>query len=383
MFNRKEDNLSVILKYLFPTLLFSLLLSPANALFGTTEAKDEKVAKAILKEAGALLEYEKNTISIFKKSVKSVVNVSNIVLARRGGFFDFDITEIPAGQGSGWVWDNKGHIVTNYHVIAKGDNFLISFHKDPKQYKAKIVGAEPRKDIAVLKLTEIPKNLHPVKLGSSKGLQVGQKATAIGNPFGLDHTVTTGIVSATGRKISGVGGVKIHNMIQTDTSINPGNSGGPLFDSSGNVIGMNTMIFSHSGSSAGVGFAVPIDSIKRIVPQLINNGEVKRPALGIGLLEDRAKDYFGIKKGIVIKFVYENSPAKKIGLKGMGKDRYGRYHIGDIIHKIDGKEVNNYDDIYHALDKYKIGDEVEVHYLRKNKIKKAKLKLTDSSSVTE
>lgn len=351
---------------IFSILFFSLLSSNSYALFGGSKTDEKR----------ALLESEKNTINIFKENVKSVVNVSNIKNIRRGGFFSgYDEMEVPAGQGSGFVWDKDGHIVTNFHVVQGGDSFLISFHKDSKQYKAKFVGGEPKKDIAVLKLIEKPKNLIPLKVGNSKDLQVGQKALAIGNPFGLDHTITSGIISALGRRIKGYAGVTIQGMIQTDCSINPGNSGGPLLDSQGHLIGVNTMIFSASGSSAGVGFAVPVGTVKSIVPQLIKNGKVTRPGLGIGLLEDHVKLYFGIEEGIVIKSVLDDGPAKKAGLKGMGRDRSGRYIFGDIILKVAGEKVNTFDDIYQVLEKYKVGDTVEVEYLRDGKTKKLKLKL--------
>ncbi|MBT5094493.1 MAG: trypsin-like serine protease [Halobacteriovoraceae bacterium] len=326
-------------------------------------------------EQKMLLENEKNTIGVFQKNVRSVVNVSNIQIARRG-VFDFNPMAIPAGAGSGFIWDKEGHIVTNYHVIANGDSFLVSFHKEKKQYKAKVVGVEPKKDIAVLKLVELPSNLSPIQTGSSQALVVGQKAIAIGNPFGLDHSISSGIISALERKIDGIGNVKIHGMIQTDSSINPGNSGGPLLNSSGKLIGMNTIIFSGSGSSSGVGFAVPSDTIKRIVPQLIKYGKTIRPGLGVGIAENRIKDLFGIKEGIIIKYIDEKSPAFKVGLKGMGRDRQGRYYIGDVILEIDGKKINSFDDIYHVLDQYKVGQSIELKYLRGGKIKKVQLVLS-------
>lgn len=319
-----------------------------------------------------LLEDEKNSIDIYKKTVASVVNVSNIKLARDWAYGN---VEIPTGAGSGFVWDQEGRIVTNYHVVEGGDSFVITFHNDSKPYKAKIVGVEPRKDIAVLQLTEKPKTLIPVNAGESKSLQVGQKTIAIGNPFALDHTMTVGIVSALDRKISGIGGVKIHGMIQTDAAINPGNSGGPLLNSSGEVIGMNTMIFSNSGSSAGLGFAVPVDTINRIVPQLIKFGKVVRPGLGIGVLEDRLKERFVGEKGIVISHLDEKGPVGKAGLKGMSQDRYGRVFIGDIILSINNTEVNSLDDVYQLLENHKIGDVVEVKYKRKEKILNTKVKL--------
>jgi S1-C subfamily serine protease len=324
-------------------------------------------------EKALFTENEKNTIKVFQEGVNSVVFVSNMRSAR--SLWSYGEVEVPAGAGSGYVWDTNGHIVTNYHVVEGGDSFLISFHKDTKQYKAKLIGAEPRQDIAVLQLEERPTHLIPIKVGSSKELVVGQKAMAIGNPFGLDHTVTEGIVSALDRKIDGIGGVKIHGMIQTDASINPGNSGGPLINSSGEMIGMNTVIYSNSGSSAGVGFAVPVDSVKRIVPELIQFGKVVRPGLGIGLANDNIRYHFGIDSGVVIAQIDPKGPAAIAGLKGMSQDSYGRYYIGDVIVEIDGKKVNSYDDLFHVFDQYKVGENVEVTYLRKNKSQKVKIKL--------
>lgn len=356
---------------------------PAYALFGMGEDKKEKenTAKKVdtVKERTDLLESEKNTISIFEQNVRSVVNVSNIRIARTGWWFHSIQTEQPAGAGSGFVWDDKGHIVTNYHVIANADSFVISFHKDKETYDAEVVGTYPQKDIAVLKLKKRPNKLFPITTGDSKTLKVGQKALSIGNPFGLDHTMTSGIISATDRKIRGVANVTIHGMIQTDCSINPGNSGGPLYDSAGNVIGMNTMIYSASGSSSGVGFSVPINTIKNIVPQIIKYGKVKRPGLGIGLLEERLKYHFGIEKGIVVKYVDPKSPAAKAGIEGMSRNQRGRYELGDIVLKIDGKDVNNYDEIFNVLDNYNVGDEVKIEYLRGDDIKTTKLRLMELS----
>jgi len=321
-----------------------------------------------------LNENELNTIKLFQKTVQSVVNVSTIQ-QRRGGWH-FGDYEMPAGAGSGFVWDSEGHIVTNFHVVQNGNKFHVTFHNDSTQYEAKVVGVEPKKDIAVLKLVTMPKKIQAINIGTSKDLLVGQKAVAIGNPFGLDHTITEGIVSALDRKIEGIGGVKIHGMIQTDASINPGNSGGPLLDSSGYLIGMNTVIFSGSGTSSGVGFAVPIDTINRIVPQLIKHGKITRPGLGIGILPEHLKPRFGIKNGIVISYIDENGPVSKAGLVGMGQDEYGRYYLGDIITHIDGANVDTYDDIYQLLDTKNIGDTVEIKYLREGKTKSAKVKLT-------
>lgn len=322
--------------------------------------------------ASDLLEVEKKIINIYQKNVPSVVNVSNIKVANN---FFYGRVEVPQGAGTGIVWDNQGHILTNYHVVEGGNQFVITFHNDKKTYKSKVVGVAPSKDIAVLKINNFPKNLKPISIGSSNKLLVGQIALALGNPFGLNHSLSKGIISALERKIDGIGGVKIHNMIQTDTAINQGNSGGPLLDSNGKLIGMNTMIYSPSGSNAGLGFAVPVDTIKSIVPQLIKHGKVIRPGLGIGILEDHIREKFVGNKGAVISFINENSSADKAGLRGMSRDRFGRIYIGDIILKIDGKEVNSKDDVFHILEQYKIGDTITIDFLRESKKKSLKVKL--------
>ncbi len=318
---------------------------------------------------------EENTIKIYNQVVPSVVNVTNIKLV---GDWLFGMEKVPAGTGTGYVWDKDGHIVTNYHVVEGGREFLISFFQDPKKYKAQVVGFEPRQDIAVLKLDELPQpKLVPIQPGRSDDLQVGQTTLAIGNPFGLDHSLSKGIVSALGRKIEGIGGVKIHNMIQTDAAINQGNSGGPLLNSDGKLIGMNTMIFSTSGSNAGLGFAVPVNTIKQVVPDLIQFGKVKRPALGIAILEDQVKSYYyPHEKGVIIKYIYEGGAADKADLQGMKVDDWGRVYIGDIILTLNEQEVNSLDDLFHQLGKYKIGESVTLKVKRKDKIIDVKLTLS-------
>ena len=324
-----------------------------------------------------LLSVETKTIEIYRKVVPSTVNVSNIKLARN---FLYGEVEVPQGAGSGFVWDDQGHIVTNYHVVQGGHTFVVTFHNDPKQYKATIVGVAPEKDIAVLKLGEKPSKLTPIPVGTSKDLQVGQYSFAIGSPFGLDYTLTTGVISALGRKIDGIGGVKINNMIQTDASINMGNSGGPLLDSSAALIGMNTVIFSTSGSSAGLGFAVPVDTINSIVPQLIKHGKLTRPGLGIVIVPDSTKQRLQINKGLIVSYIDDKGGAAKAGLKGMTQDKYGRVYLGDIILKVDGKEVNTLDDIYQVLEEKKIGDSVDVEFRRDGNMKNTKIQLTAISS---
>ncbi len=341
------------------TVLFIFLCINSNA------ADDHKL----------LLENEKNTIEIYHKLSHSVVNITSISVAT--DFWNREQIEIPRGSGSGFVWDKKGHIVTNFHVVEGSDSFIVTFNNDKKQYKAKPVGGEPRKDIAVLKLTSLPNKLTPIFPGNSSTLQVGQKAIAIGNPFGMDNTVTTGIISALNRRIVGITGLKIYGMIQTDASINPGNSGGPLFNSSGELIGMNTMIFSKTGTSTGIGFAIPSDTINRMVPQIIKYGKVIQPGLGIAILPDQYKNRLGIEKGIVITgFLDKKNPISKSGLRTLRRDEYGRIILGDIIIAIDGKETKDLSDIYNILQEYKVGDYVEITYLRNNSKKKLKVKLT-------
>jgi S1-C subfamily serine protease len=334
-------------------------------------------ATIFAQDQSRFLQDEKNSIDIFKKNAPSVVNVSNIKVARN---FWQETIEIPSGAGTGFVWDELGHIVTNYHVVAGGNNFIATFHQDQTQYEATIVGVDPTKDIAVLKLKKYPHKLSPITPSESKSLQVGQKAVAIGNPFGLDHTMTSGIISALDRSIDGVGGVKIRGMIQTDASINPGNSGGPLVNSEGNLIGMNTLIFGSVGQSAGVGFAVPVDTISRIVPQLIKFGKIVRPGLGIGLLPEAYNSRFGIDQGVAITFIDEHGSASKAGLKGITQDRYGRYYVGDIILQIEGKNVSSKDDLFQVLDTKKVGDEVEILYQRRKEKIKVKIKLNQLSN---
>lgn len=318
----------------------------------------------------ALTEDEQNTISVVKKSVDSVVFITNIQLVR-----DFFYREdaVPRGSGSGFVWDNQGHIVTNYHVIEDGDIFAVTL-PNQQQRKARLVGKEPNKDIAVLKIEGDLQGISPIKVGSSKILQVGQKVVAIGNPFGFDHTVTTGIVSALGRQMMGAGGVTIRDMIQTDASINPGNSGGPLLNSDGELIGMNTMIYSSTGTSAGIGFAVPVDTIKKVVPQVIRYGKVIRPGLGISLLQDAYARRIGVK-GVVVVDVPAKSAAYKDGIRGIARNRYGEIYLQDVIVGIDDHKITSYDDLYNVLENYRIGETVTLVLLRGERERKLRFTL--------
>ncbi len=318
----------------------------------------------------ALTEDEENTIDVVKKSANSVVFITNIKRVRS---FFYQEEQVARGTGSGFVWDNRGHIVTNYHVIEDGDMFSVTL-PDQQQRRARLVGIEENKDIAVLRIEGDVKDLQPFSAGVSKTLLVGQKVVAIGNPFGFDHTVTTGIVSALGRQMMGAGGVTIRDMIQTDASINPGNSGGPLLNSDAELIGMNTMIYSRTGTSSGIGFAVPVDTIKRIVPQIIKYGKVIRPGLGIGLLSDRYARRLNIE-GVIVLEVSPDSHAYRAGIRGLARDRYGELYIKDIIVGIDDYKISSYDDLYNALDHFRIGDTVTITLMRNDEKRKIRFTL--------
>ncbi len=318
-----------------------------------------------------LLEDERNTIDVVKRSRNSVVYITNIQLVR--DFWYGSEEKLPRGTGSGFVWDRQGHIVTNYHVIEDGVEFLVTL-PNQEQRQAKLVGKDESKDVAVLKLDGNLSELYPVIPGSSRDLEVGQKVIAIGNPFGFDYTVTTGIVSALGRKIEGTGGVTIRNVIQTDASINPGNSGGPLLDSSGRLIGMNTMIYSPSGASSGVGFAVPVDIVSKVVPEIIRYGRVIRPGLGVSFVYDASARRAGVT-GAVIEQVKSGTPAETAGLRGLSRDRFGRLLINDIITAIDKSPVKSYDDLFTALENYQIGDTVTLTVERNEKARPVRFKL--------
>lgn len=321
-------------------------------------------------ELSGLTEDEQNTISVVKQTSNSVVFITNIQRVR-----DYFYREnvVPRGSGSGFVWDSNGHIVTNYHVIEDGDIYAVTL-PNQEYRRARLVGKEPNKDIAVLRIEGDTTGLTPLEVGTSANLMVGQKAIAIGNPFGFDHTVTTGIISALGRQMEGAGGVTIRDMIQTDASINPGNSGGPLLNSDGKLIGMNTMIYSRTGTSSGIGFAVPVDTIKRIVPQIIKYGKVIRPGIGVSILPDQYTSRLEVT-GAVVAEAPSDSAAYRAGVRGIGQDRWGRRYIRDIIVGIDKIEIKSYDDLYNALDQYRVGDVVTVTLERDGKKRTVRLTL--------
>ncbi|MCC6215771.1 MAG: trypsin-like peptidase domain-containing protein [Polyangiaceae bacterium] len=320
-------------------------------------AASGKAGEPLRLSPGARTEDEQNTIAIFKAASPSTVFVTQhrvVVDYLRGR-----AVEVPAGSGSGFVWSAEGHIVTNYHVVRDARSLRVGL-QDQRSFEARLVGAEPRKDIAVLAVDAPPGSLVPVKLApEGEELEVGQKVIAIGNPFGLDHTLTTGVVSALGREVDGIGGVEIRDMIQTDAAINPGNSGGPLLDSSGRLIGMNTMIYSRSGASAGIGFAVPASALARVVPQIIRTGRAEQVGLGVQIdPQQRIERRAGVE-GVAVISTVPGSPAEKAGLRGLSETPRG-LALGDVIVEVDGKKVSTYSDLYNALDARQVGDAVEV-----------------------
>jgi S1-C subfamily serine protease len=315
---------------------------------------------------------EQSTIDVFSKFARSVVHITS--LETRRNRMTLDVAEIPQGTGSGFVWDQDGHIVTNFHVVQMGNAASVTLN-DNTTYPATIVGTAPDKDIAVLHIDAPPQKLLPLPLGQSATLKVGQKVLAIGNPFGLDQTLTTGVVSGLGREIKSVTQRPIYDVIQTDASINPGNSGGPLLDSSGRLVGINTAIYSPSGANAGIGFAVPVDTVNAIVPQLLKYGKVMRPGLGIVQIPEGIALQNNID-GVAIAQVLPGSGAEKAGLTGVTQDAAG-LRIGDIIVKVETTEVHRASDLFRALDAHKVGDEVEVTIVNRGQRRTVKVTLQE------
>jgi len=309
---------------------------------------------------GDLAADEQSMIAIFRQASPSVVHITT--LAVRQDAFSFDVMQIPQGTGSGFIWDAAGHVVTNFHVIQEADAATVTM-AGHSTWKAHLVGAYPDKDLAVLRVDAPSASLHPIPIGTSHDLQVGQKVFAIGNPFGLDQSLTTGIISALGREIQSVTQRPIRDVIQTDAAINPGNSGGPLLDSAGRLIGVNTAIYSPSGVSAGIGFAIPVDEVNRLVPQLIRHGRVIRPGLGIQVGPDRLAAELGLS-GVLILGIVPDGPAAKAGMRPTRRMQGGRIVLGDVIVAIDGQPVRSVNDLLAALERYQVGARVQVTLLR-------------------
>jgi S1-C subfamily serine protease len=271
-----------------------------------------------------------------------------------------NVYEIPRGTGSGFVWDEQGHIVTNAHVVGGVREAIVRL-ADGRTVTGTVVGRDTASDLAVLRLSTSAKRPAPLPVGTSRDLRVGQKVFAIGNPFGLDWTLTSGIVSALERELPSKEGTAIRGLIQTDAAINPGNSGGPLIDSAGRLIGVNTAIFSPSGASAGIGFAVPVDTVNRVVPELIAHGQYKPPTLGIAM-DAQTDDILARAglKGVLVLGVLPNSPAQRAGIKPARIEGDGTIVPGDIVVGFDGEEIDGVGDLRSALNTRKVGDVVEL-----------------------
>ena len=320
---------------------------------------------------------EQNNIDVYRTLSPGVVFIHSTSYAR--DFFGF--VEPQEGSGSGSILDQQGNILTNYHVIEGAQKLSVSLG-GKKDYAATVVGGDPDTDLAIIRLTEKPAGpLTVIPMGDSDKLVVGQKVLAIGNPFGLDRTLTTGVISGLQRPIRARNNRLIEGAIQTDASINPGNSGGPLLDSRGRMIGINSQILSPSGSSAGVGFAVPVSIAKRVVPQLLQNGKVRRPKLGIGTRDVatiRSQVDLPVTDGVLIIQVGRGTGAAAAGLRGMQQTEMGDVELGDIIVGIDNDKVGNSDDLYRVLDKHQIGETVQVHIWRNGTRMSVPVRLMDS-----
>jgi len=323
----------------------------------------------------SVINTEEATIKLFEETAPSVCFINTSKVSQRG--WSRNVQEIPAGTGSGFIWDKDGSIVTNYHVI-KGASRVTVTLSDMSSWDAELVGIEPNKDLAVLRIKAPSSILTPIKVGNSSVLKVGQSVFAIGNPFGLDQTLTTGIISALGREIESITGKPIKDVIQTDAAINPGNSGGPLLDSSGRLIGVNTMIYSPSGASAGIGFSIPVDEVNWVVSDLVKYGEVRKPLMGITLVPTQYTMQVGLE-GAIILDVNPSSPAELSGLRPTTRNRRGEIELGDIITGINDDTISSNNDLFSVLEKYSPGDVITVVYYRDGKEKA--LELTLGSSV--
>jgi S1-C subfamily serine protease len=323
-----------------------------------------------------LTDGETRDIQIFRTASPATVFITNLALRR--AWFSLDVTSVPQGSGTGFVWDTDGHIVTNYHVLQsreRNTKYRVTLW-DHSEYDATVIGVAPGKDLAVLRIEAPQELLQPLLLGTSHDLAVGQKVLALGNPFGLDHTLTTGVVSALGRDLEAPDGRTIRDVIQTDAAINPGNSGGPLLDSSGRLIGVNTAIASPSGGFAGVGFAIPSDTVRRLVPQLIEHGEPIRPGIGISILSDYQSRQYGFE-GIPIVEVVRGLPADRAGLEAVKVSRGGRVR-GDVIVGVNGRRIRTRADLLDAFEEAGgVGATVELTVLNAGRTRKVSLEMIE------
>lgn len=356
----------VLLILFFHSFLYHYFPDSLQPGYFSADNKYESAEPRLVQARGNLAEDERSTIELFENSRDSVV-----FLTTRQRVMDAwtrNIFSVPSGTGSGFVWDDHGHIITNLHVI-KGASEATVRLADGRDYRASLVGSSPAHDIAVLRIGIGFQRTTPVPLGTSHDLKVGQKVFAIGNPFGLDWTLTTGIVSALGRSLPSSDGRTIDDLIQTDAAINPGNSGGPLLDSAGRLIGINTAIYSPSGTNAGIGFAVPVDTVNRVVPQIISRGKYIRPAMGITVdskLNDRLTQHLKVT-GVVILNTSPGSAADMAGLQGATITPEGNIIANDIIVAVEDKPIDSVDKLLARIDSYRVGDTIKITVLRKGK----------------
>ena len=338
------------------------------------------VIYSAISRAGSEVDYltfatndEKNTTDIFSQASPAVVSVTSSALRRT--MFSPNVLEVPQGAGSGFIWSKDGLIVTNFHVISGADKLTVTIADE--DFPAEVVGVAPERDLAVLRLSERPDDLTVLPLGDSAELSVGRKVLAIGNPFGLDTSLTIGIVSALDREIRSPSNRTISGVIQTDAAINPGNSGGPLLNSLGQLVGVNTAIYSPSGGSAGIGFAIPVNLVKEVVPQLIAYGKILRPVLGVELASDRWTRRYGIG-GVAIIRVLRGLPAAEAGMQGATRNRRGEIVLGDIITHIEDQPIRSQDDYLSALEKYKVGDSISLTAKRGDDTKRFNVTLSET-----
>ena len=349
-------------------------LSPGSALAqkGRPEAQPRPVTPR-----GPLDADERNHIDVFKRVSPSVVNITSLALQR--DMFSLNVSQVPNGTGTGFVWDDAGHIVTNFHVIQEASGARVTLN-DQTTFRAELVGAFPDRDLAVLRIDAPKGKLPAIPVGSSRDLQVGQKVYAIGNPFGLDQTMTTGIVSALNREIDSVTRRTIRGVIQTDAAINPGNSGGPLLDSAGRLIGVNTAIYSPSGGSSGIGFAIPVDEVNRIVPRLIRDGRIERPSLGIAAGTRQLQEALKLPKGVALLRVNPGGPAQRAGLQPFARAAAGGITAGDVITAVNGAPVEDFDDLLNELERFRSGDTVTLSVWRAGRTRQVSVKLASGEA---
>jgi S1-C subfamily serine protease len=350
----------------FAALTLLVPLAAGRALDLRADSRNAAVPREITPR-GELAGDERATIDLFERSRNSVVFITTKQAVV--DFWSRNVMSVPRGTGSGFIWDDAGHIVTNFHVIQGASQASIKL-ADGRSFRASLVGASPEHDIAVLKIGIGFKGARPIPIGTSGDLKVGQRVYAIGNPFGLDWTLTSGIVSALNRSITEDDGRLLEHLIQTDAAINPGNSGGPLLDSAGRLVGMNTAIYSPSGAAAGIGFAVPVDTVNRVVPSLVRDGHYEQPSIGIRVderLNERLEEVTGIEGAFVLR-VAEGSSAEEAGIKAARISREGEFIGGDIIVSVNGRKIDSVSRLLATLDDYPIGNTVRLGVKRGNKL---------------